>query len=68
MARPVHASSAAGRRLSDIKSVMDRMGHAQMTTTQKYIHTLRDADADDLTTSDRIAAPARIATRAARLS
>jgi integrase len=25
---------------SDLKSVMDRMGHAQITTTQKYLHTL----------------------------
>jgi len=25
---------------SDLKSVMDRMGHAQITTTQKYLHAL----------------------------
>jgi integrase len=31
---------------SDLKSVMDRMGHAQITTTQKYLHALPDADAD----------------------
>ena len=29
---------------SDLKSVMDRMGHAQITTTQKYLHALPDAD------------------------
>jgi integrase len=39
---------------SDIKSVMDRMGHAQITTTQKYLHTLPDADAKNLTALDRI--------------
>ena len=32
---------------SDLKSVMDRMGHAQITTTQKYLHTLPDADAEE---------------------
>ena len=29
---------------ADLKSVMERMGHAQITTTQKYLHTLPDAD------------------------
>jgi integrase len=29
---------------SDITSVMDRMGHAQITTTQKYLHPMPDAD------------------------
>ena len=39
---------------SDIKSVMDRMGHAQITTTQKYLHTLPDADHKNLTALNRI--------------
>jgi integrase len=39
---------------SDLKSVMDRMGHAQITTTQKYLHTLPDADAKNLDALDRI--------------
>jgi integrase len=39
---------------SDLKSVMDRMGHAQITTTQKYLHTLPDADSKNLTALDRI--------------
>ena len=39
---------------SDLKSVMDRMGHAQITTTQKYLHTLPDADEKNLTALDRI--------------
>ena len=43
---------------SDLKSVMDRMGHAQITTTQKYLHTLPDADAKNLTALDRIRNPA----------
>src|SRR4051812_7936425 len=33
---------------SDLKSVMDRMGHAQITTTQKYLHALPDADDQNL--------------------
>ena len=43
---------------SDLKSVMDRMGHAQITTTQKYLHTLPDADTKNLTALDRIRSPA----------
>jgi integrase len=39
---------------SDIKSVMERMGHAQITSTQKYLHTLPNADAKNLTALDRI--------------
>jgi integrase len=29
---------------ADLKVVMDRMGHAQLATTQRYLHTLDDAD------------------------
>ena len=29
---------------ADLKSVMQRMGHAQIQTTQKYLHTLDDSD------------------------
>jgi integrase len=29
---------------ADLKSVMERMGHAQIMPTQKYLHTLPDAD------------------------
>jgi site-specific recombinase XerD len=43
---------------SELKSVMDRMGHAQITTTQKYLHTLPDADTKNLTALDRIRNPA----------
>jgi len=39
---------------SDLKSVMDRMGHAQITTTQKYLHALPDADEKNLSALDRI--------------
>jgi integrase len=42
---------------SDLKSVMDRMGHAQITTTQKYLHALPDADEKNLTALDRIRRP-----------
>jgi integrase len=33
---------------------MDRMGHAQITTTQKYLHALPDADNKNLTALDNI--------------
>lgn len=32
----------------DVKSVMDRMGHSQVQTTQKYLHTLPDTDQRNL--------------------
>jgi len=41
---------------SDLKSVMDRMGHAQITTTQKYLHPLPDADTKNLDALNRIRA------------
>ncbi len=43
---------------SDLKSVMDRMGHAQITTTQKYLHALPDADQKNFDALDRIRKPA----------
>jgi integrase len=33
---------------SDLKSVMDRMGHAQIQTTQKYLHALPEGDQKNL--------------------
>ena len=33
---------------------MDRMGHAQIQTTQKYLHTLPDADTKNLDALDRV--------------
>ena len=33
---------------ADLKSVMDRMGHTQIQTTQKYLHTLPDTDQRNL--------------------
>jgi integrase len=39
---------------SDLKSVMDRMGHTQITTTQKYLHALPDADQKNLTALEKI--------------
>jgi len=38
---------------ADLKSVMDRMGHAQIMTTQKYLHALPDADQKNLAAFDR---------------
>jgi site-specific recombinase XerD len=39
---------------ADLKSVMDRMGHTQIQTNQKYLHALPDADQKNLTALDRI--------------
>jgi site-specific recombinase XerD len=33
---------------ADLNGVMDRMGHAQIHTTQKYLHTLPDTDQKNL--------------------
>jgi site-specific recombinase XerD len=33
---------------ADLMSVMDRMGHSQIQTTQKYLHTLPDTDQRNL--------------------
>jgi site-specific recombinase XerD len=40
---------------ADLKGVMDRMGHAQIQTTQKYLHTLPDTDQKNLDALTRIA-------------
>jgi len=50
--RHAHASCllAGG---ADLKTVMDRLGHARITTTQQYLHAL--ADADDAALGDRVA-------------
>ncbi len=40
---------------ADLKGVMDRMGHAQIQTTQKYLHTLPDTDQKNLDALSRIA-------------
>ena len=39
---------------SDFKSVMDRLGHAQINTIQKYLHALPDADAKNLNALHRV--------------
>jgi site-specific recombinase XerD len=54
--RHAHASWLLGGG-SDLKSVMDRMGHAQVSTPQKYLHTLPDADQKNLTALDKIRNP-----------
>ncbi len=38
---------------ADLKTVMDRMGHSQITTTQRYLHTLPDADDQAIAAFDR---------------
>ncbi len=39
---------------SDLKAVMDRLGHAQITTTQKYLHALPHADQKNLDALERM--------------
>jgi site-specific recombinase XerD len=40
---------------ADLKTVMDRLGHAQIQTTQKYLHALKGADRASIDALDRIA-------------
>jgi integrase len=42
---------------ADLKSVMDRMGHSLIQTTQKYLHTLPDTDQRNLDAFTRVADP-----------
>jgi site-specific recombinase XerD len=39
---------------ADLKAVMERLGHAQIQTTQKYLHTLPEADDKALDAFTRI--------------
>jgi len=39
---------------SDLRSVMERLGHAQIQTTQKYLHALPEADQRNLDALDRM--------------
>jgi site-specific recombinase XerD len=39
---------------ADLFTVMERMGHAQIQTTQQYLHSLPDADRKSLAALDRI--------------
>jgi site-specific recombinase XerD len=40
---------------ADLKGVMERMGHAQIQTTQKYLHTLPDSGKKNLDAFSRVA-------------
>jgi site-specific recombinase XerD len=44
---------------ADLKTVMDRLGHSQIQTTQKYLHTLPEADEQALAALTRIESRAR---------
>jgi site-specific recombinase XerD len=40
---------------ADLKGVVERMGHAQIQTTQKYLHTLPDSNKKNIDAFSRIA-------------
>jgi len=42
---------------SDLKSVMDRLGHAHLQTTQKYLHALAEADQRNLEALNKMTRP-----------
>jgi integrase len=42
---------------SDLKSVMDRLGHAHIQTTQKYLHALAEADQRNLDALNKMTRP-----------
>jgi site-specific recombinase XerD len=44
---------------ADLASVMDRMGHAEITITQKYLHTLLEADHKSLNALNRVRSTGR---------
>jgi integrase len=50
-------SPVRARAADAVRSVMDRMGHTLIQTTQKYLHTLRDADQRNLDAFRRITDP-----------
>ncbi len=47
---------------ADLKAVMERMGHSQIMTTQKYLHTLPEADDVALAAFEAVRARSRTVT------
>ena len=39
---------------ADLKTVMERMGHSQIMTTQRYLHTLPEAQDEALAAFERV--------------
>ncbi|HVV76273.1 MAG TPA: tyrosine-type recombinase/integrase [Mycobacteriales bacterium] len=51
---------------ADLRTVMARMGHSQVTTTQRYLHALPDADDQALAAFERIRSLARTPAKIAK--
>jgi integrase len=50
----VYAAAGVGVEGVRVEGLMDRMGHSQIQTTQKYLHTMPDTDQRNLDALARV--------------